>query len=163
MRWDLISALGTSWKWLFLLKVFKAILLSQQCTTKRAATPPKTSGEGKGWWFLLNILEERHSFSDSEKRSEWNNNKPNFKKHYSKQAHRKSTKDSFGSPGGAVVKNLPANAGDTRDAGLISSSGIYPRGRNDPLQCSCLRDPMDRGAWWATICGAAKSQIPPSN
>ena len=81
-----------------------------------------------------------------------------IKKHYSKQTHRKSTKNSFGFPSGTVVKNLPANAGDTRDASSIPGSGIYPGGRNGySLQYSCLRNPMNRGAWWATICGAAKS------
>ena len=87
-----------------------------------------------------------------------------IKTHCSKQTHRKSTKNSFGFPRGAVVKNLPAQAGDTRDAGLIPGSGIYPGGRNgNPLQYSCLRNPMNRGAWWATICRAAKSQILLSN
>ena len=48
-----------------------------------------------------------------------------------------------------VVKNLPANAGDTKDAGLISGSGRSPRGggHGNPLQYSCLENPMDRGAW----------------
>ena len=45
-----------------------------------------------------------------------------------------------------MIKDLPASAGDTRDAGLI------PGGRNNnPLQCSCLENPMDRGAWRATV------------
>ena len=51
-----------------------------------------------------------------------------------------------------VVKNPPANAGDIRDAGLIPGSGRSPGGgRGSPLQCSCLENPMDRGAWWATV------------
>ena len=51
-----------------------------------------------------------------------------------------------------VVKNPPANAGDTGDVGSIPGSGRSPRGRNgNPLQCSCLKNPMDRGAWWATV------------
>ena len=55
-------------------------------------------------------------------------------------------------PGGAVVKNLPANAGDTGDSGLIPGSGRSPGGgHGNPLQCSCLGNPMDRRAWWATI------------
>ena len=54
------------------------------------------------------------------------------------------------------VKNPPAS---TRDAGSIHESGRSPGGGNDnPLQCSCLENPMDRGAWWATVRGAAKSQ-----
>ena len=49
---------------------------------------------------------------------------------------------------GAVVKNLPANAGDARDAGLIPETGRSPRGGNgNPLQCSSLENPLDRGAW----------------
>ena len=59
-----------------------------------------------------------------------------------------------------VVKNLPANAGDVRDVGLIPGSGRSPReGSGYPPQYSCLKNPMDRGAWWATVHGAAKSQI----
>ena len=47
-----------------------------------------------------------------------------------------------------VVKNLPANAGDVRDTGLIPGSGRSPGGaQGNPLQCSCLENPMDRGAW----------------
>ena len=51
-----------------------------------------------------------------------------------------------------VVKNLPANAGDIRDAGSILGSGRSPGGRRgNPLQYSCLESPMDRGAWWARV------------
>ena len=51
-----------------------------------------------------------------------------------------------------VVKNPPANAGDKRDEGLIPSSGSSPReGHGNQLQYSCLENPMDRGAWWATV------------
>ena len=47
---------------------------------------------------------------------------------------------------------MNANAGDTGDMDLISGSGRPPGGRNgNPLQCSCLENPMDRGAWWATV------------
>ena len=54
--------------------------------------------------------------------------------------------------GGAVVKNPPANAGDKRDAGSIPESGRSPGGgHGNPLQHSCLENPMDRGAWWATV------------
>ena len=50
-----------------------------------------------------------------------------------------------------VLKNPSANAGDIRDTGLIPGWGGYPgRGHNNPLQCSCLENPMDRGAWQAT-------------
>ena len=64
----------------------------------------------------------------------------------------------MGFPGGSVVKNPPANAGDARNSGSIPgmqrSSGV---GNGNPLQYSCLRNPMDRGAWWATVHGVAKS------
>ena len=53
-----------------------------------------------------------------------------------------------GFPGGLVVKNPPASAGD---AGLIPGEG-----NGDPLQYSCLGNSMNRGAWWATVHGVAK-------
>ena len=57
-----------------------------------------------------------------------------------------------------VVKSLPASAGDVRDAGLIPGSGRSPReGLGNPLQCSCLENPMDREAWWATVHGVTES------
>ena len=57
-----------------------------------------------------------------------------------------------------VVKNLPASTGDAGDAGLIPGSGRSPGGGNDNLlQYSCLENPMDRSAWWATVHGVAKS------
>ena len=57
---------------------------------------------------------------------------------------------------GSVVNNLPANAGD---AGSIPGLRGSPGGGNgNPLQYSCLRNPMDRGAWRATVHGVAKSQ-----
>ena len=60
-----------------------------------------------------------------------------------------------------VVKNLPANSGDIRDVGLIPVSGRSPGGGfGNPLQYSCLENPMDRGAWWATVHGVTKSQTP---
>ena len=58
---------------------------------------------------------------------------------------------------GSVLKNLPANAGDTRDAGSISEWGRCPGGRHgNPLHYSCLGDPMDRGAWQATVHGVTQ-------
>ena len=61
---------------------------------------------------------------------------------------------------GSAVKNLPANAGDTRDAGSIPGSGRFPEEENgNTLQYSCLGDSMDRGAWQATVYGAAKRRI----
>ena len=57
-----------------------------------------------------------------------------------------------------LVKNLPVNARDSRDTGLTPGLGRQPKVRNGtPLQYSCLGNPMDRGAWWATVHGAAKS------
>ena len=64
----------------------------------------------------------------------------------------------MGFPGGAlVVKNPTANAGDIRDSSLIPRLGRSPgEGHGNPLQHSCLENPMDRGAWWATVHGVAK-------
>ena len=59
-----------------------------------------------------------------------------------------------------LVKNLPANVGDTGDVGSIPYLGRSPGvGNGNPLQYSCLENSMDRGAWWATVCGVAKSRI----
>ena len=57
-----------------------------------------------------------------------------------------------------VVKNLPANAGDAGDMGLIPGSGRSPRGNGNPLQYSCVENPMDRGVWQVTVNGVIKSQ-----
>ena len=58
-----------------------------------------------------------------------------------------------------VVKTPPAKEGDLRDSGLIPGSGRSPgEGKGNPLQYSCLENPMDWGAWWATIHGIAKSR-----
>ena len=55
------------------------------------------------------------------------------------------------------VKNLSANEGDIRDAGLVPGSGRSPGGgHGNPLQYSCLENPMDGGAWQATVRGVAK-------
>ena len=55
---------------------------------------------------------------------------------------------------GSVVKNLPANTGDT---GSIPGLGRFPGGENgNPLQYSCLGNPMNRGAWLAIVCGIIK-------
>ena len=69
-----------------------------------------------------------------------------------------------GFPGGAVVKNLLASAGDARDTGLIPGWGRSPKGGNgNPLQYSCPENAMDRVAWWATVHGVSKSQTWLSN
>ena len=58
-----------------------------------------------------------------------------------------------------MVKNPPANAGDIRDVGSIPGSGRSPgEGHGNPLQYSCLGNPMDRGASRATVHGVTKSQ-----
>ena len=55
----------------------------------------------------------------------------------------------MGFPGGSVVKNTPANAGDV---GSVPGSGKTPEeGNGNPLQYSCLENSMERGAWWATV------------
>ena len=67
----------------------------------------------------------------------------------------------MGFPGGAVVKTLPANAGDV---GSIPGLGRSPGGGNgNPLQYSCLGNPMDRGVWQAIVHEATKSQTLLSN
>ena len=59
-----------------------------------------------------------------------------------------------------LVKNPPANSGDTRDSGSISGLGRSPGGGNGNLfQYSCLENPMDKGACRATVHGLAKIQI----
>ena len=63
----------------------------------------------------------------------------------------------MGFPGGSEVKNLPANAGNAGDPGSIPGSGRSWRRNGNPLQCSCLENPMDRGAWWAAVHGVVKS------
>ena len=58
-----------------------------------------------------------------------------------------------------VVKNLPSNAGDVRDLGLIPGSGKSPgEGHSNPLQYSCLENPMDRGAWRVMVHRVTKSR-----
>ena len=59
--------------------------------------------------------------------------------------------------GGSVVRNLPANAGNT--GGLIPGPGRSSgEGNGNPLQYSCPENPMDRGAWWATVHRVTKSR-----
>jgi len=63
--------------------------------------------------------------------------------------------ETTGFPGVSVVRNLPANASDMV---LIPDSGISPEeGNGNPLQHSCLGNPMDRGTWWVTVHGVAMS------
>ena len=66
-----------------------------------------------------------------------------------------------GFPGGSVVKSLPA----MQEMWVQSLGGKIPSGEGNgcPLQYSCLEDSMDRGAWWATVHGVAKSQTRPKH
>ena len=73
----------------------------------------------------------------------------------------KSVSINRGFLGGSVVKKLPANSGDV---GSIPELGRSPEGGNgNPLQYSCLENPTDRGAWWATVHRTAESQTRLSN
>ena len=64
-------------------------------------------------------------------------------------------------PGGSEVKASACNAGDL---GSIPGSGRFPREENgNPLQYSCLENPMDGGAWWATVHGVTQSWTPLSD
>ena len=65
------------------------------------------------------------------------------------------------SDGGSVVKNLPVNARDARDLDTISGLGRFPGvGNGNPLQYSCLENPMDGGSWKATVHEVAKGSNP---
>ena len=67
---------------------------------------------------------------------------------------------SLGFPSGSAGKESACNAGDTGDMGSIHGSGRSSGERNDnPLQCLCLENPMDRGAWRATVHGIAESDM----
>ena len=58
---------------------------------------------------------------------------------------------------GSVVKNLPASTGDTGDVGLVPGLGRYlGEGNGSPFQYSCLGNPIERGAWWATVHGVTR-------
>ena len=58
-----------------------------------------------------------------------------------------------------VVKNLPANSGDITDVGSVFGLGRSSAGHGNPLQYPCMENPMDRGAWRATVQGVTKNQI----
>ena len=63
------------------------------------------------------------------------------------------------SPGGPVAKNPPVSAGDSGDPGSTPGSGRSPgKGNGNPLQYSCLENPMDRGAWWTPVHVVTESQ-----
>ena len=68
------------------------------------------------------------------------------------------------SDGGSVVKNPPVKAGDEGGVGLILGLGRSPGGGNgNPLQYSCLENPIDRGAWQSIVHGVVRSQTPLSD
>ena len=70
----------------------------------------------------------------------------------------------FGASHWLVVKNLPVSAGDVRDSGLIPGLGRSSGGgHGNPVQYSCLENPMDRGAWWVSVHRVAKGQTQQSN
>ena len=61
--------------------------------------------------------------------------------------------------GGSVSREFASDEEDAGEVGSIPGSGRSPReGNGNPLQYSCLENPMDRGAWWAPVHGVAKSQ-----
>ena len=64
--------------------------------------------------------------------------------------------NNLGFPGGSVVKNPPADAGDM--GSVLGSGRSSGEGNGNPLQYSCLENPMDRGAWRAAVPGIAKSR-----
>ena len=69
----------------------------------------------------------------------------------------------MGFPSGSVLKNSP-QVQETRDPGTIPGSGRSPgEGNGNPLHYSSLENPVDRGAWWVTVHGIAKSQTQLSN
>ena len=64
----------------------------------------------------------------------------------------------MGFPGGSVGEEPACSAGDTGDVGSIPGLERFPgRGHRNPLQYSCLENPMDRGAWWATMHGSKRA------
>ena len=67
-------------------------------------------------------------------------------------------------PGGVSSKEPPANAGDIRDVVLTPDSGRSPgEGNGNPSQYSCLKNPVDRGAWWATVHKVAELDVSNAN
>ena len=84
-------------------------------------------------------------------------NKPDKKGHIYELSRLGISIDLEGCPGGTSGKEPPANGGDIRDTSSIPGWGWSPGGgHGNPLQYSCLENPMDRGAWRATVHGVAK-------
>ena len=83
---------------------------------------------------------------------------PQIKKFYSENILKYKRYGFLGFPGGSVGKEPTCNAEDTRDMGAVPGLGRSPgRGHSNPLQYSCLKNLMDREAWWATVYMVAKS------
>jgi len=102
-------------------------------------------GDGQGGLACCNSWGRKES--DTTERLIWSDLKP----------------ERFIFPGGTVLKNLPANARNQRDTGLILGSGCPGVESGNPLQYSCLKNTMDRGAWQATVHRVAKSRTWLSN
>ena len=110
-------------------------------------------GHKKTWQYLI-LLGKNKATSNHGMILRTNLRKVSQSQHYWFLRLDKSHKDF---PGGLVVKNLPANAGD---ASLVPQSGRSPGGRNGkPVQSSCLGNPMDRGAWQSTVQGVATAKL----
>ena len=113
----------------------------------------------KKWKLIYALSKERKTKSKKQKEEEEKNTEQGRRPQYKLSFATNGCVHTFGFPGGSVVKNSPANAGDTGDSSLIPVSGSSPGGgHGNPLQCSCLEHPMDRGAWWAAVRGVAQSR-----
>ena len=125
-----------------------------------------TEDETVGWHHRLDRHEFEQTLGDSEGQGSlvsycsWGHKESDT----TEQLNNEMTTTTFllsGFPGSSVVKDLPVNAGDV---GSIPGSGRSPREGNDnPLQYSCLENPMDRGAWRTTVHEVEKSQAQFSN
>ena len=113
----------------------------------------RSTGEGKGYPLQYSFLE------NSTDRGAWQAAVCGVAESWTQLSDLHSHKDQRASQVVLVVKNPPANAGDGRNMGSIPGSGRSCEERNrNPLQYSCLENPKDRGAWWATVHGVSKSQ-----
>ena len=113
----------------------------------------RSTGEGKGYPLQYSFLE------NSTDRGAWQATVCGVAENWTQLSDFHSHKDQRASQVVLVVKNPPANAGDGRNMGSIPGSGrSCGEGNRNPLQYSCLENPKDRGAWWATVHGVAKSQ-----
>ena len=116
---------------------------------------------GEGWeWSTQDHRYSRRAFTGMEFKATGKGSLLNSPNHWCLH-HLMQISEFLASPHSQVallVKNPPADAGDIRDMGSIPGSGRSPGGgHGNPLQYFCLENPMDRGAWWATVHGVAKS------